>query len=89
MDETRSRLIELAVRPDTPEENVSAALNAIIGSTHDTQEEHYFSIKDAIQYSRLSRITLWTHRKAGRLKYYRVGGRVLFKKSDLDRLVTG
>lgn len=85
----RSRVIELVVRKDMSDEKLDTAFKVLTGTSRDVLEDRYLSIREAQKYTTLSRITLWSHRKNGRLKYHRVGGRVVFKKSDLDRLVTG
>lgn len=90
----RSKLIEFAVRDDVSDEKLDIAIGAFSGkpqggNSQDPLEDRFFSIKDAQKYTTLSRITLYTHRKNGRLKYHRVGGRILCKKSDLDKLIVG
>lgn len=89
MNANRSKLIELVVRAEVSDENVEKAIKVISGESHDVLDDRYLSIKEAIKYSTLSRITLWTHRKNGRLKFYRIGGRVLLRKNDLDSLIAG
>ncbi len=88
-DEMRSTLVKYIFKDDASKETLETALNLFTSGNQNITQDRYLSIKDAQQYTTLSRITLWTHRKNGRLKYHKVGGRVVFKKSDLDLLITG
>ncbi len=46
--------------------------------------EVHFSKKQAAQYLNISVRSLDTHTKDAKIKYTRAGGKILFKKSDLD-----
>ncbi len=89
-----SKLLGFAAQNDVSIEKLDKAIGAFsgepqLGNSQDPLQDRFFSIKDAQKYTTLSRITLYTHRKNGRLKYHRVGGRILCKKSDLDKLIVG
>jgi excisionase family DNA binding protein len=47
-----------------------------------------FTMTDSMDYLRLSKPTLHRLIRAGRLPVVRIGGRVLFRKEDLDDFVT-
>ena len=49
----------------------------------------YLSIEDSLQYlGGINRTTLWKARKTGKLQEFQLGTRKLFKRSDLDKLLT-
>jgi excisionase family DNA binding protein len=49
----------------------------------------YLSAKSAATYSGLSIRTVWRLLKDGRLRAFRVGGRVLIRLADLDAMIQG
>lgn len=83
----RSRLVELAVQKNIPEERVDTAIKALTGEKQEPFAEPYFSIKQAQAYSTLSRITLYEYRRKDKLKFFRIGGRILIRRVDLDNLI--
>lgn len=85
----RSRLVELAVQKNIPEERVDTAIKALTGEKQEPLAEPYMSIKQAQAYSTLSRITLYDYRRKDRLKFFRIGGRILIRRTDLDNLIQG
>jgi len=52
------------------------------------QEEELMTTHSASQYLKISTVTIWRLRKSGVLKYFKYGGRVLFKKHDLDEFIS-
>lgn len=54
--------------------------------THRTDE--YLTNHEAAKLTRLSEMTLWRLRRSGKLPYHRVASnKILFRRSDLDRLL--
>ena len=49
--------------------------------------ERYLTDKEVSAKLRLSRRTLQDYRNEGRIPYYHLGGKVLYKESDLQRLL--
>jgi excisionase family DNA binding protein len=47
-------------------------------------EAEYFTKTEAAEYVRLSRATIDRLRQSGDLRYVKVGGRIVFRKRDLD-----
>ncbi len=86
MDQRRSRLIELVVRPDVSDDRVEAALKALAGDgqRNDAMEDRFFSVKEAMKFLGVSRVFLWQRRKKHGLKDYKMGGRIVFRKQDLQ-----
>jgi excisionase family DNA binding protein len=54
---------------------------------HTDPEAALLSRREAAAYLRLSETSIWRLMKAGQLPCARVGGRVLFRRSDCDALV--
>jgi excisionase family DNA binding protein len=46
-------------------------------------EEEYLTFKQACETFDCSTVTLHKWKKEGRIPFYRIGGRILFKKSDV------
>ena len=49
--------------------------------------ERYLTDKEVSAKLRLSRRTLQDYRNEGRIPYYHLGGKILYKESDLQRLL--
>ncbi len=49
--------------------------------------ERYLTDKEVSVKLRLSRRTLQEYRNEGRIPYYQLGGKILYKESDLQRLL--
>lgn len=52
-----------------------------------TEQSPYLEFAEATDYSKQSRSSLYRAIKAGRLKPYKVGGRVLFTRQMLDDFI--
>ena len=89
MDTLQTRLIQTALLPDMADERLCAALEVLTSGTSSPPPEpaRFLSFKDACAYcGHIARSTLHRWRQNG-LASYNVGGRVLFKTSDLDAFV--
>lgn len=49
--------------------------------------EHYITDAELSQQIKLSRRTLQEYRSTGKLAYYQLGGKILYKESDIERLL--
>ncbi len=49
--------------------------------------EQLYSVKEAAEYLRISAQSLYNKISQGRIDYSKVGGRVIFKRSTLEKLV--
>ena len=81
----REMLLKTTLEQNVSEENIELALRILQGRDIRKQEvSGYLSIKDLGKYlGGASRIHLWSLRKKG-LPYYHLGGRVLFKTSEIE-----
>lgn len=58
-------------------------------SSGQRDEDRYLNVEEALHYlGSINRTTLWKARKAGKLREYHLGTRRLFRRKDLDRLLT-
>ena len=49
-----------------------------------TERKEIFTAREASVFLRISPVTLWRERKAGRISFRRVASRVIFLRSDLE-----
>jgi len=83
----RTDLARAALDPSISEVRIAAAINALSGNDKGNVRESYISEKDARKYlGNITRTSIYRFRKKG-LRSYSTGGRVLYKKSDLDEFV--
>lgn len=47
-------------------------------------ENEIFTSKEASRFLRISAVTLWRERKAGRISFRRIASKVVFTRQDLD-----
>lgn len=47
-------------------------------------EQQIYTDKEASNYLRVSQITLWRERKAGKIDFRRVGSKIVYLKEDLE-----
>ena len=50
-------------------------------------EERLLTVKEATQYLKISKVTLYKLIKQGKIKPVKIGKRTLIDKNDLDRLI--
>ena len=50
-------------------------------------DREYFTKAEAAEYTRLSRATIDRMRKSGQLRYIKVGKKVVFRRSDIDKFM--
>ena len=50
-------------------------------------EKRLLTVKEACEYLRIGRSTLYRHIKQGKIKPVKIGKRTLIDKNDLDRLI--
>jgi len=86
MEIERTKLLELAVSPQTGLSKVKAALGVLVNEPKKDEREGLLDAREAQKYLRLSRSTLWRLRRQG-LPVVKLGGRILFRQKDLDRFV--
>lgn len=48
------------------------------------KERQLFTTSEAAKFLRISTITLWRERKAGRISFHRISSKILYKKEDLE-----
>ena len=48
------------------------------------QENKIYTDKEASEYLRISQVTLWRERKAGKITFRRVASKVVYLQEDLD-----
>lgn len=51
--------------------------------------EFYITDRDLSERLRISRRTLQMYRDQGKLPYYQIGGKILYKESDVQRVLEG
>ena len=51
--------------------------------------ERFLTDKEVSAWLKLSRRTLQDYRNEGRISYYQLGGKILYKESDIEKLVMG
>ena len=49
--------------------------------------EHYLTDKEVAERLKVSRRTLQEYRDAGRMSYIQLGGKILYRESDIERLL--
>ena len=49
--------------------------------------EHYLTDREVAELLRVSRRTLQDYRNNGMVSYYQLGGKILYKESDIERMV--
>ena len=49
--------------------------------------ERYITDKELAQWLKISRRTLQEYRNNGMLPYYQLGGKILYKESDVEKLL--
>jgi len=49
--------------------------------------ERYLSDREVAQRLHLSRFTLWEYRTQGKIPFYTMGRRILYKESDINKLM--
>ena len=88
LDEKRSRLIELAVKPEIPDSRIRAATQVLQGDDKPSIEvDKYDSVKGICEYlAGCSRVHLWQLRKRG-LPSHNIGGRIGFKRTEVDQWI--
>jgi len=59
--------------------------NGISGSTQ--EDNQYLSVKEAHKFTGLGESTIRLYYRKGKLKYQKVGSRVLIKKTDLEQFI--
>lgn len=70
-------------------EDLEAAIRKIVNDPRETSNdgvEEHLSIKDVISRLDVSRTTLWRWEKSGYLTPVRVGNKVRYKASDINKL---
>jgi hypothetical protein len=55
-----------------------------LGVTSMTDIQQLFTSKEASRFLRISPITLWRERKAGKISFRRVSSKVIYLRKDLD-----
>jgi hypothetical protein len=91
MDEIKNALLAKLIDPTTTEDTLRAALKVMNGKTEQVNMEalRFISGPDACIYAGgITRTTLWRWRKQG-LQSYSVGGRRLYRTTDLDKFIMG
>lgn len=51
--------------------------------------EHFMTDKEVSAWLKVSRRTLQDYRNNGMVSYYQLGGKILYKESDIEKLVMG
>ena len=64
-------------------------LSELLTTMKKERPDDWLTITEAAQYSKLSEPTLRRYIKAGKLKVSKKTGRLLFKRSDIDRWLNG
>ena len=91
MEEVKNALIAKIIDPSMTEEALIAALQVLNGKTEQTtvKAPRFLSEKDACEYAGgIAHSTLWHWRQRGLLSY-QVGGRRLYRTTDLDKFILG
>jgi excisionase family DNA binding protein len=52
-----------------------------------TLPEDYLTIDEVCKKMRITRPTLWAHTKRGNIPSYRIGGKVLYKYSEVENIL--
>jgi len=72
---------------DAQLENEASKESRKIEYQEGVSHREYLSVKQAVDYLGVSRMTIHRKMKSGKLPYSRFGGRVLILKKDLDKLI--
>jgi len=86
MNKEQQQLVEMAVKADTPQSRIKMALQVLMDEEEKTVQtpDKYMSVKETCEYlAGCSRVHLWKLTKRG-LPSHRIGGRLGFKKGELD-----
>lgn len=88
MNKDRQSLISIAADPNTKSEQIQKALAVIGSNTKHDDSNRFMSEQDARMYAgNIARSTLYLWRKRG-LKSYRIGGRRMYRPSDLEKFIS-
>jgi excisionase family DNA binding protein len=58
-------------------------VSKLVSENESSDENEYLNRQEACKFIRCSLATLFNYQKAGRLPFFKIGRKVLFKKSDL------
>ena len=64
-------------------------LSEVLKTLKKDRPDDWLTITEAAQYSKLSEPTIRRYINAGKLKVSKITGRLLFKRSDIDRWLNG
>ncbi len=91
MKDAKDAVIARVIDPSTPQEHIEYALAILTGKRKIDQERisGFISDTEACKYAGgIAHSTLWRWRQQG-LQSYEVGGRRLYRPSDLDKYIIG
>ncbi len=66
------------------EKQISSDQKQINQSNETIRERELFTDKEAAEYLRISQVTLWRERKAGKITFRRIASKIIYLKQDIE-----
>ncbi len=66
------------------EKQISSDQEQINQSGETIGERELFTDKEAAEYLRISQVTLWRERKAGKITFRRIASKIIYLKQDIE-----
>lgn len=66
------------------EKQISADRQVLIKKNQEFERRRIFTEKEASLYLRLSLVTLWRLRKAGKINFHRFGSKIIYASDDVE-----
>ena len=70
-----------------PEQGMWPCLFTESDTTGEKDFEEFFTDKEVSAQLKLSRRTLQDYRNEGRISYYQLGGKILYRESDIEKML--
>lgn len=67
--------------------SISIGDQAMIHSQPDIVKQELFTEQEASAYLRISKVSLWRERKAGRIAFHRISGRIVYSSQQLNEFL--
>lgn len=66
------------------EKQISSDQKQINQSNETIRERELFTDKEAAEFLRISQVTLWRERKAGKISFRRIASKIVYLKQDIE-----
>ena len=71
-------------KPTGNEKQISTDPLTLINKNQESDRRQIYTDKEAAVYLRISQITLWRLRKAGKISFHRAASKLIYTQADLD-----